>query len=184
MKYSKNNRGITYLELIIVITISTIIVGFSTITIGTVYRNNVGRTADKLYSVINQTRNNAMTNGSKRGWLTLIYHDNKVYYRIGEKVPYISSGQYYDSYSDWNKLCSDPVKIKYGVFDLSEDEPIELAFKQSTGDCLGIYEPEAEATGVTMGPIIGDYVSFSALKGTNYNSEMLVYKIGGKIERQ
>ncbi len=183
MKHSMNNRGITYIELVLVISISTIILGFSSITIGTAYRNNVGRSGDKLYSIVNQTRNNAMTNGTKRGWITFIYHDKSVYYRIGEKVPYHSGGDYFESYKDWNKLCTDPVKFKYGIYSLQADKPVELSFDQATGDCNGVYEPEADAFATTH-PVISDWVILSLEKGNRYSSSMKVYEIGGKVERQ
>ena len=180
-----NNKGLSYLELVLVIAIMAIVVGFTTISINTVNNNNVSRSADSAYSVINKARNNAMVKGSKYGWITFTNHNNVVYYRIGEKVPYISGGDYYGSYNDWKKLCPASVKMMFGSNSFDNGETCELAFKQSTGECLGIYLPESEALGASVSPVINESILIqmkrSGSTSTTNVKKFRVYEIGGSV---
>ncbi len=180
------NKGLSYLELVLVMAVMALVVSFSTITINTVYNNNVSRSADTMYSALNKARNTAMTRGTKYGWITFINKDNVVYYRIGEKVPYYADGKYFEKYSDWKKVAPSAVKVRFGTYSLDNGEVNELSFKQSTGDCRGIYNPESEAGGVSMNPVISDSILVQLERsgsGKN-NHKIRVNEIGGSVVRE
>ena len=183
-----NNKGLSYLELVLVIAIMAIVVGFTTISINTVNHNNVSRSSDNLYTVLNKARNTAMTKGTKYGWITFTNKNNVVYYRIGEKVPYISGSNYYDAYSDWKKLSPSAVKVYFGTNSFDNGDTCELAFKQSTGECLGIFLPDSEAGGASVSPVIGESILIQMKKSTSSTmsgaKKIRVYAVGGSVVRE
>ena len=141
----KNNKGITYVELIIVISIMAIMAGFVTISMGTVYRNNVGRAADALESATKEARNAALSKGTENGCLNLLYEDGKLYAYVGKKMMsatelknnnYSIIAQGLDSNGGLHVTYYD------GEDDYS-DNPLSctlycIQFKQSTGECMGL----------------------------------------------
>lgn len=78
-----NNKGFSYVELILVIAIIAIVVGLVSLSMGLVGRTNVNRGAEKLYSSLSQARSTSVTRGTERGMLTISCDGNKYYCYIG-----------------------------------------------------------------------------------------------------
>ena len=181
-KLFKNNKGFSYAEMLLVLAIMAIMTGFATISIGTVYRNNTGRIADQLYSAFYQTRSNAMTNGTKKGWITFVNKDGNVYYHIGERVSPEVNG-YFESY-EWKKLCGD--NIIFGVGDgydpLVDGDAMMFGFDQATGKYLdyAIYNRSIHAT--TMFSEL-DIVVFVETKNHKNKETLQLDHVTGKIFR-
>ena len=79
----KNNKGFSYVELILVIAIAAILMGLVGLTIGLVSRTNVNKAGDKLYTTMNQAR--ATTMGKGGGTHIEIYCEgDEYYYFVGD----------------------------------------------------------------------------------------------------
>ena len=81
-----NNKGFSYVEMIVVVAIMALMVGMITISIGMVGRNKVNRASEKLESMIDKARVSAMTKGTKKGFLNITVVGNDVYAYAGEQV--------------------------------------------------------------------------------------------------
>ena len=129
-----NNRGFSYVEMIIVLAIMAIMVGFLSISIGTNYRNEVARTAEKFESRINQARTAALTKGSANGNLNIAYVDKAYYTYVGEKLSDANSVKV-----KGEKLCNGNITMVL-VGTIDGDSPYRcLTFKQSTGGVQDSY---------------------------------------------
>jgi len=141
-----NNKGITYVELIIVISIMSIMAGFVTISMGTVYRNNVGRASDSLESAAKEARNTSLAKGTENGCLNLLYENGKLFAYVGQEV---KSANELKS-NNYNVVAqgldsNGGLHVKYYDADGNNysDSPLSgtlycIKFKQSTGECLGL----------------------------------------------
>lgn len=96
----KNNKGMSYVELLLVLAIMAILVAVASLTIGLISRTNVNRGAEKLVSAINLARSTSMARGRSDGALEITYDGDNYYYYIGNvsaankddlKVEFLSS---------------------------------------------------------------------------------------------
>lgn len=134
-----SNKGLSYIEVVIVLGISAILVGMVTITMGSANRANVNRAGEKLVSAVNEGRTSAMTRGGNFGYLN-IYNDNGTfYYYTGEQISGLSNVDF--STQNWIRLCNNPVAFGFlspgatsGTYtDLANNSVVSVTFKQSTG---------------------------------------------------
>ena len=132
---SYSNKGFSYIELLLVISIMTLMVGFTAIGIGTVNRNNVNRTADKVYASINSGRSSSLTNGTSNGWCNFTVKNGNLYSYCGPRITNVSTSAF--NSTNWKKVCTKAIKLKYGSHTLAEGEVLSLNFKQSTGEYIG-----------------------------------------------
>lgn len=128
------NKGFTYYELLIVIAIMSLMVGFISIGIGTYYRTNVNRAADGVESAIKSAKNNAVTRGTDNGWVNFYYKDHNVYSLVG---PRITATNFDFSNQDWQKIASGIDNIEFDTVDLNNGGICSLNFKQATGEFNG-----------------------------------------------
>lgn len=162
-----NNKGFSYVEMIIVLAIMGIMVGFLSISISTNYRNEVSRTAEKFESRVNQARTSALTKGTANGYLNIAYVDKAYYTYVGEKLSSANSVK-----SKGEKLCNGNIEISITTDAINSGNPYKcLSFKQSTG---GLLEED--------GTIPPDYKAVMFKR----NMQSVSYKIDqytGKVER-
>lgn len=129
-----NNKGFSYVEMIIVLAIMGIMVGFLSISISTNYRNEVARTAEKFESRVNQARTAALTKGTANGNLNIAYVDNAYYTYIGEKLSDANNVKL-----KGEKLCNGNITMIL-VGNIDAGSPYRcLTFKQSTGGVQDSY---------------------------------------------
>ena len=81
-----NNKGFSYVEMLMVLAIMAIMIGMVTISVGLISRNTVSRTLEKVESLCNRTRINALTKGSTQGYLNMAQFSDGVYAYVGEMV--------------------------------------------------------------------------------------------------
>ena len=124
------NKGFSYVEMIIALAILAIMTSMVTISIGTVKRNELARTSEKLMSSIQQARANAMTKGPDYGILEVTKKDGVYYTLIGESS---GSPDYIKEHGE--KLCSGDIDIVIGIA-IKEGDVVNMWFRQSTG---GLY---------------------------------------------
>ena len=85
-----NNKGFSLFEMVLVIAIVGIMTLFITISISTVSRNDVLRTSERLQTMVNKARVNAMAKGSAtmggggNGWINIAKVGGSYYASVGE----------------------------------------------------------------------------------------------------
>lgn len=124
------NKGFSYVEMIVVIAVMTILASFATLSISMVNRNNVNKACDKAISFINEARSSSITNGTDSGYVIFYSSDNGLFCYVGEALTSINIS---DSNQHWEKICSSGVDFYNGASKLDEGDSVSLQFKQSTG---------------------------------------------------
>lgn len=107
-----NNKGFSYVEMVVVIGIMALMVGMITISIGTVNRNRVNRASEALESVIKTARVSAMTKGATHGYLNIAKDGNTVYAAVGDQLFTVE-----DVKMQGEKICSGKVYIDFRSLD-------------------------------------------------------------------
>ena len=169
-----NNKAFTYVELLLAIAIMTAMVGFVSLTIGTVHRNDVNRAADKVYSSVNAGRNISLTNGSKNGWCNFTVKNGNLYCYNGPRI--CDSNPVNFTTQNWEKICAKNIKLMYGASTLGEGDCLSLNFKQSTGEYNG-YKTKTMLD--TEAFVSGDL--YIKLKSNSREANLKITKFG-KIE--
>jgi len=101
-----NNKGFSYVELILVLAIMAIMVAMIGISYGLVTRNNVTKAAAKMESLFNTARITSLSKGSEAGALNLKAENGKIYYGIGKYDPDTTLNQV-----EWVKFAQTPVYV-------------------------------------------------------------------------
>lgn len=129
----KNNKGFSYVELVLVLGIIAIMMGIMALSMSLIGRTNVNKGCDNLNSAMNQARTTSMARGRVNGQITISCQGGKYYYYIGKPGTT-------ESDKEKVKFASLPVKISYslrsnpGVLEsLDEGESISIRYDQSTG---------------------------------------------------
>ncbi len=157
-----NNKGVTYIELLVVVAVMSLMVAFSAITMGTVNRNNVARARDEVISSINGGRAKSLTSGTDNGWCNFTVKNGDLYCYNGSQVKIIDSSK-----QNWNKVFSKQIRLEYDSAVLGEGEILNLSFKQSTGEFAGYHVSTMDDVNkIETGPL--------ELKVTNGNKEMII----------
>lgn len=140
------NKGFTYYELLIVITIMSLMVGFMTIGIGTISRNNVNRVADDIETSVKAARNYALTKGTENGWANFYYNDKTLYCYIGKEITPSNPVDF--TTQNWQKIGNSFDSVSFNTVTLVNGSVASLNFKQSTGEFNGIDWPLGAAPGL------------------------------------
>ena len=142
----RKNKGFTYYELLLVIAIMSLMVGFMSIGIGTVYRNNVNRMADNVESSLKAARNNALTKGTSKGWANFYYLNKTLYCYIGEEITPLHPVDF--STQNWEKIGNGFDSVRIDTVTLTNGTVASFSFKQSTGEFRGLDWPLGGAPGL------------------------------------
>ncbi len=144
MKRNRNNKGFSYVEMIVVLGIMSIMTAFIALTLGTVNRNNVRRASESIQSKMNEARVSAMSKGTQRGYLMIARYNNNIYTYVGQGID-PTTGDLYTAEAiskRGEKLCSPKLNITVAGQEMNGDvgNVVYLQFKQSTGglnNCSG-----------------------------------------------
>lgn len=144
MKRNRNNKGFSYVEMIVVLGIMSIMTAFIALTLGTVNRNNVRRASESIQSKMNEARVSAMSKGTQRGYLMIARYNNNIYTYVGQGID-PTTGELYTAEAiskRGEKLCSPKLNITVAGQEMNGDvgNVVYLQFKQSTGglnNCSG-----------------------------------------------
>ena len=101
-----NNKGFSYVELILVLAIMAIMIAMIGISYGLVTRNNVSKACAKMESVFNTARITSLSKGSEQGALNLKQENGIIYYGIGKYDPDPDV-----STVEWVKFAQSPVYV-------------------------------------------------------------------------
>ena len=80
----KNNKGLSYVELLVVIAVMVLITGISVISVGIVSRTNATKMGDKLVTMLRTSRTVSLAKGSEEGALNIRKSGNKYECAIGD----------------------------------------------------------------------------------------------------
>lgn len=130
----KNNKGMSYIELILVISIALILTGIGTFSFGMIRRTSISKAADRTISKVNEARNASLVKGTNKGVLAFYNKNGSLYCYIGEDFTSVDMNS-----QTWEKICSKPVTLKVTTVDGSTSELgdggfVKTKFKQSTGE--------------------------------------------------
>ena len=147
------NKGFTYYELLIAITIMTLMVGFTTIGVSTAYRNSVTRSAEKIESACKEARNSALAKGNQVGYANFYRKDGKLYCHVGDEINASSNPVNLNS-QNWDVVAYnfDHVYVTFntgaGIVSMPANSGtlFTIGFKQSTGEVTGLKYPYASET--------------------------------------
>jgi len=182
----KNNKGFSYVEMVIVIGIMALMVGMITISIGTANRNRVNRAAESLETVVDKARVSAMTKGATRGYLNIAKDGNSIYAAVGEQLFTVA-----DVKAKGEKICTGKVYIDFrspnnptnlgaGFHDVYSSETssgvYSLGFKQVSG---GPEDGLIHNVIVRDGPKADDGTIPPGVKSIGFNIE----KFSGNVSR-
>lgn len=128
-----NNKGFSYVEMIVVIGIIAIVVGLIGLSVGLINRTNVAKAGDRAMSVLNEARVASLTKGADKGVCNFVIRNGQLYAYIGEPL---ANDQVNFSTQRWEKICSRAIEV--GFADISGDKFTEgdvrwVKFSQSSG---------------------------------------------------
>ena len=179
MNHIRNNKGFSYVEMLVVIGIMAVMTGFLAMTIGTVNRNNVRRAKESIESKFNEARIAAMSKGTKNGNLVIARYKGSIYTYIGAMTNSAGDAYSAEDYSKMGeKLCSSNliVMVDGNTFEDNSDV-LYIQFKQSTG---GINK----YTGVDPDSAKSQFIVTVANQKNTMVSSFRVYKSTGKIKTE
>lgn len=164
----KDNKGFSYVELILVLAIMAIAVGLISLSIGLVGRTNVSKGADKLYSSFEQAR--AMAMGKPDTVLELSCVDGTYFCYVGS-----STASAADKQAARREIVTSPVEISY----VQSSVPGTMV-PFNSGTIVFRYD---QATGAfKKSPTIGDYCDQIVITNGNTMATIKMYSATGKIE--
>ena len=126
-----NNKGFSYVELILVLAIMSIMIGMIGLSIGLVTRNNVTKAAAKMESAFNTARITSLSKGSEQGAINIMQENGAVYYCIGKFDPEDPNCP------EWKKIAQSPVRITMANgsdhYDLADGSILVYKYNPSSG---------------------------------------------------
>lgn len=163
----KNNRGLSYIELLVVIGVMILVVGISALSMSLISRNNATKMGDKMVTMLRNARTNTLAKGSENG----AFHIRKV------------GNNYECAVGDINEIDEDEfetigsgVQLYYynpsdGLMPIvPSDGTVTIKFSQSNGSVISC----------SIGSEILD--SFSIYKNEEPAVRIMLYEVTGKCE--
>lgn len=99
----KNNKGLSYIELIIVLAIMTLLTGVAALSVSTISRTNAVKGADKFMSEWNRARTLSLAKGTAHGELHLRNNGGNYEVAVGELTTLQPS--------DYKVIAKEPVSV-------------------------------------------------------------------------
>ncbi len=144
------NKGISYIEFILVISIIFLLTGFASVTMSVVNRNNVNKAADKIATGMNYFKTLSLSKGSNKGAITFATSGGKTYYYFGDD----QSGKKYVC----NSPCTVKVTVKGASYTISGNTKVRLKINQSTG---AFEKAEVSSDGVNFTEVVHNMNEFN-----------------------
>ena len=176
--FKHKNKGLSYLELVVSITIGILLTAFFTITVTTAHRNNANRAKDKIEVSVKTARNNALSRGSENGWVNFYYKNNKLYCYIGKELDFDTNKPSLTSADQkWELVASNVSKFSFDGVDIPDGLAAGMVFKQSTGEMKGWKFPNSSGQPLHT-PSDGYKVKIDVQIGNRSESSLSVDKFG------
>lgn len=129
----KNNKGMSYVELLLVLAIMAILIGVVSISVGLIARTNVNRGAEQVASTFNQARSTSMARGNTNGRMEITCSNGRYYYYVG------NTGAA-DKEEQKVEFLASPGIVTYGATSdsgaqtqITATNPLVITFNQSSG---------------------------------------------------
>lgn len=116
----RNNKGISYIEMILVIAIATILTGLVTVSIGLINRSNVSKGATRLESGFSHSKILSMSKNPSDGSITILPTNKGLCYYYGTNNKNL--------YKIANSPCTVWVKIDDTEFGIAENSNVKYTF--------------------------------------------------------
>lgn len=123
LKYK--NKGISYIEFILVLAIMILLTTLATVTMSIVNRNNVTKGADRVVTGINHAKTLSLSKGTDKGSITFAAKGSNVYYYYGNNTG--------DKYNICNAPCKVSVTVAGTTYNISGNTQLRLKLSPSTG---------------------------------------------------
>lgn len=131
----KNNKGLSYVELLIVIAIMVLLTGVSALSMGLANRTNAVKTADKLVTSLKTARTYSLAKGSVKGAFHIRKQGNNYQCAVGD-------------------LADNPEFETIGTY------PVTISYMNNSGDVVPIEAATGTVT-ITFAQSSGSVVSNS-----------------------
>lgn len=162
----KNNKGLSYVELLIVIAVMALVTGFSALSMGLVSRTNAVKAGEKMVTTLKTARTYSLAKGREKG----AFHIRKV------------GGHYECAVGDladeleFETIGASPIEIYYYV---SEDNIVPIA--ETSGTITIKFE---QSNGAVVDCNIGSSIpkGFKIYKNDKPVSDIALYELTGKCE--
>jgi len=151
LKYK--NKGISYIEFILVLAIMILLTTLATVTMSIVNRNNVTKGADRVTTGIAHAKTLSLSKGTNKGSITFAAKGNNVYYYYGTN--------YGDKYSVCTAPCTVVINVAGVPYSISGNTQLRFKLSPSTGAFVGA-DYSADGGG-SFTSIISDTNGFSGL---------------------
>lgn len=175
----KDNRGFTFIELIVVMCIISILVGTMTYSINSVSPMRAKKFTSDLSALISQCRVNTMSGAPAPTYLELSQDDKGEYYGTlyegGTDAAHIKAQQ---------KLGGGDISCSFSTgasdsYTISAAQPLRLAFDRTTGASVKLPDIKDAANVPLNAGIVGDYcMSISIASGGGSYTITLVPETG------
>lgn len=158
LKYK--NKGISYIEFILVLAIMILLTTLATVTMSIVNRNNVTKGADRVETGINHAKTLSLSKGSDKGCITFAAKGSNVYYYYGS-----NSG---DKYAVCNAPCRVTITVAGAPYVISGNTQVRLKLSHTTGAFVGAdYSADG---GATFTPVVSNTNGFTGLNRIAINN--------------
>lgn len=164
----KNNRGLSYIELLVVIGVMVIITGISALSIGIVSRTNATKTGDKLVTSLKTARTYTLAKGPEKG----AFHIRKVGSQYQCAVGDLADGP------EFKTIGAEPIEICYYV---NSAEGTSVPIVETTGTFTVKFD---QSNGAVTSCSVGTEVpnGFKIYKDDELVADVVLYELTGKCE--
>ena len=123
LKYK--NKGISYIEFILVLAIMVLLTTLATVTMSIVNRNNVTKGADRVVTGINHAKTLSLSKGTDKGCITFAAKGSNIYYYYGNNKG--------DKYNICTAPCTASVTVAGTTYNISGNTQLRLKLSSTTG---------------------------------------------------
>ena len=166
----KNNRGLSYVELLVVIGVMILVVGISALSMSLISRNNATKMGDKMVTLLRKARTSSLAKGSENGAFHIRKVGNNYECAVGDINEIIANKEI-----EFETIGSGVQLYYYNPSDglmpiVPSDGTVTSKFSQSNGSVISY----------SIGSEILD--SFSIYKNEEPAVRIMLYEVTGKCE--
>ncbi len=128
----KNTKGISYVELVIVMGILAALIGISSISFSAAWRARASKAANSVDALLSQSKVNALSGDDN--YMQVVFHGKdtaKGYTESGYYAELFKTGSSSPYKSDL--IGNSRLQIRFGDDDIAQDKAIRIKFNQKTG---------------------------------------------------
>ena len=160
MTFKYKNKGISYIEFILVLAIMILLTTLATVTMSIVNRNNVTKGADRVVTGINHAKTLSLSKGPDKGCITFGAKGSNIYYYYGDNKG--------DKYNICNAPCTVSIQVAGTTYNISGNTQLRLKLSSSTG---AFVKAEYSADGgASFASVVNNTNGFSGINRITINN--------------